>query len=106
MTAYCTSSDAANGMICLSAWNSPPKNGFNRCVLTVNVLTVNVPFSGCVTSAPPCEKTLVTVNGTDHLDFNFPGKSFRRELNKRTCCPASNSFLVMCLSCQAFVFSL
>ena len=101
MTAYCTSSAAVKGMICLSAWNSPPKYGFNRWVVTVNA-----PFSGCVTSAPPCEKTLVTVKGPDHLDFNFPGKSFRRELNKRTCCPAVNSFLVMCLSCQAFVFSL
>ena len=101
MTAYCTSSDAVRGMICLSAWNSPLKYGFNRWVVTVNV-----PFSRCVTSAPPCEKTLVTVNGPDHLDFNFPGKSLRRELNKRTCCPAVNSFLVMCLSCQAFVFSL
>ena len=56
MTAYCTSSDAVNGMICLSAWNSPPKSGFNRCVVIVNV-----PFSGCVTSVPQCEKTLVTV---------------------------------------------
>ena len=101
MIAYYTSSDAVKGMICLSAKNSPPKYGFNRWVVTVNV-----PFSGCVTSAPPCEKTLVAVKGSDHLDFNFPGKSFRRELNKRTCCPAVNSFLVMCLSCQAFVFSL
>ena len=80
MIAYCTLSDAVNGMICLFAWNSPPKYSFNRCVVTVNV-----PFSGCVTSAPPCEKTLVTVKGPDHLNFNFPGKSFRRELNKRTC---------------------
>ena len=94
MTAYCTSSDEVKGMIFLSAWNSPPKYGFNRWVVIVNV-----PFSGCVTSAPPSEKTLVTVKGPDHLDFNFPGKSFRRELNKRTCCPAVNSFLVMCLSC-------
>ena len=101
MIAYCTSSDAVKGMIFLSAWNSPPKYGFNRWVVTVNV-----PFLGCVTSAPPCEKTLVTVKGPNHLDFNFPGKSFRRELNNRTCCPAVNSFLVMCLSCQAFVFSL
>ena len=101
MTAYCTSSDAVRGMICFSAWNSPPKYGFNRWVVTVNV-----PFSGCVTSAPPWEKTLVTMKGQDHLDFSFPEKSFKRELNNRTCCPAVNSFLVMCLSCQAFVFSL
>ena len=94
MTAYCTSSEAVKGMICLSTWNSPPKYGFNRWVVIVNV-----PFSRCVPSAPPCEKTLVTVKGPDHLDFNFPGKSFRRELNKRTCCPAMNSFMVMCLSC-------
>ena len=67
---------------------------------------MNVPFSGCETSAPPWEKTFVTVKGPDHLDFNFPGKSFRRELNRRTCCPAVNSFRVMCLSCQALVFSL
>ena len=48
MIAYYTSSDAVKGMICLSARNSPPKYGFNRWVVTVNV-----PFSGCVTSAPP-----------------------------------------------------
>ena len=47
MTAYCTSSDTVRGMICLSAWNSPPKYSFNHWVVTVNV-----PFSGCVTSAP------------------------------------------------------
>ena len=29
-----------------------------------------------VTSTPPCGKTLVTVKGPDHLDFNFPGKKF------------------------------
>ena len=63
---------------------------------------MNVPFSGCETSAPPCEKTFVAVKGPDHRDFNFPGKSFSRELNRRTCCPAVNSFLVMCLSCQVF----
>ena len=56
---------------------------------------MNVPFSGCVTSAPPWEKTLVTVKGPDHRDFNFPGKRFRREFDRRTCCPAVNSFLVM-----------
>ena len=67
---------------------------------------MNVPFSGWETSAPPWEKNFVTVKGSDHRDFNFPGKSFRRELNSRTCCPAVNSFLVMCLSCQALVFSL
>ena len=67
---------------------------------------MNVPFSGCETSAPPCEKTFVTMKGPDHPDFNFPGNSFRRELNRRTCCPAVNSFQVMCLSCQALVFSL
>ena len=100
-TSYYASTGVVKGMIYLFAWNSPPKYGFNRWVVTVNV-----PFSGCVISAPPCEKSLVTVKGPDHLDFNFPGKSFRLELNKRTCCPASNSFLVMCLSCQAFVFSL
>ena len=98
---HCTSSGVFNGMVCLFAWNSPPKYSFNHCVLTLNV-----PFSRCVTFAPPCGKTLVTVKGPDHLDFNFPGKSLSRELNKRTCCPASNSFLAMCLSCQAFVFSL
>ena len=42
---------------------------------------------------PPCGKTWVIVNGPDHLDFNFPGKSLSRELNKMTCCPASNSFM-------------
>ena len=47
MIAYYTLSDAVKGMICLSARNSPPKYGFNRWVVTVNV-----PFSGCVTSAP------------------------------------------------------
>ena len=101
MTTHCISFDTVKGMIFLSAWNSPPKYSFNRWVVTVNV-----PFSGCVASTPPCEKNLVTVKGPDHLEFNFPGKSFRRELNKRTCCPTVNSFLVMCLSCQAFAFSL
>ena len=48
-TAYCTYADVFNGMVCLSAWNSPPKYGFNHCALTLNV-----PFYGCVTSAPPC----------------------------------------------------
>ena len=51
-------------------------------------------FLRMCTSAPPCGKTLVTMKGPDHLDFNFPGKSFRRELNKRTCCPIVNSFIV------------
>ena len=96
-----TSSAAVKERICLSARNSPPKYGFKHMVATVNV-----PFSGCETSAPPCEKTFVTVKGPDHRDFNFPGKSFSQELNRRTCCPAVNSFLVMCLSCQALVFSL
>ena len=90
-----------SGMVCLFTWNLPPKYGFNRWVLTLNV-----PFSGCVTSAPPYRKTWATMNGPDHLDFNFPGKSLSRELNKRTCCPTLNSFLAICLSCQAFVFSL
>ena len=90
-------------MVFLFAWISPPKYGFNRCVLTLNV-----PFSGCIIFAPPCGKTWVTINGPDHRDFNFPGKSLSRELNKnkRTRLPASNSFLIICLSCQAFVFSL
>ena len=53
---------------------------------------MNVPFSGCETSTPPCGKTFIIVKGPDHRDFNFPGKSFSRELNNRTCCPAVNSF--------------
>ena len=84
MTAYRTSSGVFSGMVCLFAWNSPPKYSFNSWVLTFNV-----PFSGCVTAAPPCGKTWVTVNGPDHLDFNFSGKSLSPELNKRTYCPAS-----------------
>ena len=90
MTPYCTSSGMFSGMVCLFAWNSPPKYDFNRWVLTLNV-----PFSGCVTAAPPCRKTWVTMNGPDHLDFNFSGKSLSQELSKRTCCPASTSFLAI-----------
>ena len=47
-------------------------------------VNLKVLFSGCIISAPPCAKTLVTVNGPDHRDFNFPRKSLSRELNKRT----------------------
>ena len=51
-TPYGTTSGMLSGMVCLFAWISPPKYGFNRCVLTLNV-----PFSGCIISAPPCGKT-------------------------------------------------
>ena len=70
-TSYCTSSDAVKGIICLSAWNLPPKYGFNRWVVTVNV-----PFSGCVTFAPPCEKALVTVERPGPSRLQFSRKEF------------------------------
>ena len=81
MIDYCTSSDAVNGMIFLSAWNSPPKYGFNRCVVTVNV-----PFSGCVTSAPPFEKTLVTMKGPDD-GLQFPRKKFQTGIKQEDLLP-------------------
>ena len=66
---------------------------------------MNVPFSGCETSAPPCEKTFVTVKGSDHQDFNFPGKSFSRELNRRTCCPAVSSDVFVVPSFSLFLIN-
>ena len=78
-TLYGKSSGTLSGMVFLFAWISPLKCGFNHCVLTLNV-----PFSGCIISAPPCGKTWVIVNGPDHRNFNFLGKSLSRELNKRT----------------------
>ena len=78
-TLYGNASGTLSGMVCIFAWISPPKYDFNRCMLTLNV-----PFSGCIISAPPCGKTWVTVNGPDHRDFNFPGKSLSRDLNKMT----------------------
>ena len=51
-TPYGTTSGMLSGMVCLFAWISPPKYGFNRCVLTLNV-----PFSGCIISTSPCGKT-------------------------------------------------
>ena len=77
-TLYGNTSGTLSGMVFLFAWISPPKYGFNHFVLTLNV-----PFLGCIISAPPCGKTWVTVNGLDHCDFNFLGKRLSRELNKR-----------------------
>ena len=50
-TPYGTTSSILSGMVCLFAWISPPKYGFNRCVLTLNV-----PFSGCIISLLHVEK--------------------------------------------------
>ena len=87
MTPYFTPFGVLSGMVCLFAWNSPPKYGFNRWVLTLNV-----PFSGYITSAPPCEKTWVTVNGPDHLDFNFPGKKFESGIKQEDLLPRLELF--------------
>ena len=59
---------------------SPPKYGFTRWPFTLNVS----PSLSSSSTVPNCE-TALTVNGPDHLDFNFPGNKRRRELNKSTC---------------------
>ena len=38
-------------------------------------LTLNVPFSGCMTSTPQYGNTCVTVNSLDHLDLSFSGNN-------------------------------
>lgn len=74
--------------------SSSPKECISLCLLTRN----NIPSLPCNSKAPNV-KTLLIMNGPDHLDLSFPGKSFNLKLNKRTCFAVLNSHLKIWLPC-------
>ena len=58
---------------------SPPKYGF-----TLWPLTLNVPFSMCMTSTPPYGKICITLNYPNHLYLSFQGITGVSNWKKKT----------------------
>ena len=66
-------------------------------------LTLKVPLFGSWSSITLEGSTCVITNGFNHLDFNFLGNSFKRELNNKKFCPKLNSCFTICLSYHLLV---
>lgn len=74
--------------------------GLSHCQLTLKIVLFSLQ-----TSAALCGYTWITLNGFEHRNFSFLGKSCNKKFNKRTESPSWISFFIMYFSCHFFILS-
>ena len=83
----------------------PPFQNFQKMVLARWPLTLKIfPLAWFFISTTPCGKTVFTIYGPVHLDFNLPRKRCRWELYKRTFWLGSKVLRMIFLSWKVFSY--